>query len=171
MTKKLSASAINKAHKALDNKKKITVLGEYEVNISLTFKDSDIDKVIFDYLTMFEEAGRNNKIDDEFILGSGALLHTLILGAFTDVPMIPKERDIAKYLEVANVFYNTGIMNAVIEALPERELKKVSDKLDANSKKIGQMIGEYALSSAMAQGENNEDQSQEHEGIRTDNQG
>lgn len=164
MTKKLSVAAINKANGALDNKKMITVLGEYKVNINLTFKESKIDNVIFDYLTLFQEASKSGDIDEDFIRGIGAILHTLILREFSDVPMIPKERDLNKLLQVATVLYDTGVMEAVMSELDESELKRVYSKLENNSKRVGKFIGEYALSSALSEGGNEDENSQEHEG-------
>ena len=98
----------------------ITVLDEYKVNISLTFKESKIDKVIFDYLNLFEEASRSGSINEDFIRGTGAILQTLILREFSDVPMIPKQRDLGKLIQVANVLYDTGIMEIVLSEFDEK---------------------------------------------------
>ncbi|MBX4152348.1 hypothetical protein, partial [Paenibacillus lautus] len=120
--------------------------------------------VIFDYLTLFQEANKNGDFDEDFIRGTGAILHTLILREFSDVPMIPKERDLKKLLRVATVLYDTGVMEAVMSKLDESELKRVYSKLEINSKRAGEFIGEYALSSALSEGGGVNDNSQKREG-------
>ncbi|OZB98020.1 hypothetical protein [Paenibacillus sp. XY044] len=152
---KLTASAINNAAKSKDKKKTVYVLGDKEVVIDIAFKESKIDTVIFDYLSMFEEVSRGNQIDDEFIRGTGAILQTLILREFSNVPMIPKDRNVAKFIEVAKVLYDTGILEEVINSYEESELNKVYDKLAKNSNRLGKLIGEYAISSSLSTGEVN----------------
>lgn len=152
---KLTASAINNAAKYKDKKKTVYVLGDKEVVIDIAFKESKIDKVIFDYLYMFEEASRGNQIDEEFIRGTGAILQTLILREFSNVPVIPKDRNITKIIEVAQVLYDTGILEEVISSFDESELNKVYDKLARYSNRLGKLIGEYAVSSSLSTGEVN----------------
>lgn len=165
MTQKLDLKALKKLNKELDNAvKDINVLG-FEVRINTIFKESKIDKVIFDYLTLFQEANKNGDFDEDFIRGTGAILHTLILREFSDVPVIPKERDLNKILQVATVLYDTGVMEAVMSELDESELKRVYSKLENNSKRIGEFLGEHALSSALSEGGSEDDDSKEHEGI------
>lgn len=154
MAEKLDIAAIKRLNKSLEQTEQIDVLG-YEVTIVRHFKESKIDKVIFDYLSMFEEASRGNAIDEEFIRGTGAILQTLILREFSNVPMIPKGRKIPKIIEVAQVLYNTGILPAVINSFDESELKKVYDKLANNSDRLGKLLGEYAVSSSLSTGKAN----------------
>ncbi|MGM1044886.1 MAG: hypothetical protein ACQEXX_01930 [Bacillota bacterium] len=168
MSKKLSTATINKLNKELAKKKKIYILGEHEVTIDLVFMESKIDKVIFDYLSLFEEASKGNAIDEDFIRGTGAILHTLILREFSDVPMIPKERNLKKIIKVTEVLYNTGIMEEVISSFATDEVKKVYNKLDQNSKRVGQILGEFAISSTLSQGVNEDDSSQESQGTGED---
>lgn len=118
---------------------------------------------MFDYLTLFEEARKNREIDEDFIRGTGAILHTLILREFSDVPMIPASRDVKEIIKVAKVLYDTGIMSEVITAFNESEIKKVYSKLETNSKRVGEILGEYALSSTLTEGESQDDNSQEYE--------
>lgn len=164
VTQKLDLKTLKKLNKELDNAvKDISVLG-YEVKINTIFKESKIDKVIFDYLSLFQEASKNGEIDEDFIRGTGAILHTLILREFSDVPMIPKQRDLNKILQVATVLYDTGVMDAVISEFEESELKKVYSKLENNSKRVGEILGEYALSSSLSERSNKDGDSKEHEG-------
>lgn len=152
---KLTVAEINKAAKIIDKKKTVYVLGDKEVMIDISFKESKIDKVIFNYLSMFEEASRGNQIDEEFIRGTGAILQTLILREFSNVPMIPKDRNVMKFIEVARVLYDTGILEEVISSFDELELNKIYDKLAKNSQRLGKLIGEYAVSSSLSTGEVN----------------
>ena len=124
--------------------------------------------MIFDYISLFEEASRNGSINEDFIRGTGAILHTLILREFSDVPMIPKQRDLEKLIQITNVLYDTGIMEAVISAFNESELKKVYSKLETNSKRVGEILGEFALSSTLPEGDSEDVYGQKHEGTGED---
>lgn len=146
MPKKLTAASLNKLNKELDKKKEITILGEHKVNIDTHFKDSKIDKIIFDYLSMFEETYKNNKIDEDFIRGAMAIFHTLVLREFSDVPSIPKERHIQDLIQIAEALYDTGIMEEVLLAFDQEQLQKVYKKLEVASKRTDQIIAEHALS-------------------------
>lgn len=157
MSKKLTAATINKLNKELDKKKTIYVMGDNEVNIDLVFKESKIDKVVFDYLSMFEEVNKNNEFDEEFIRGTLAILNTFILREFSDVPMIPKDRNVQKLIQISEALYNTGIMEEVMVAFDQEQLNKVFNKLQAGSKRVGELMGEYAIKEALNSGDEHED--------------
>ncbi|MNH66530.1 hypothetical protein D3C73_185630 [compost metagenome] len=153
MSKKLTSATINKLNKELDKKKTIYILGEYEVNINLVFNESKIDKVVFDYLSMFEEVNKNNEFDEEFIRGTLAILNTFILREFSDVPMIPSDRNVQKLIQVSKALYNTGIMEEVMVAFDQEQLNKVFEKLQTGSKRVGELMGEYAIKDALNSGD------------------
>lgn len=149
MAKKLTAAALNKLNNDISKRKEITILGEYKINIDTHFKDSKIDKIVFDYLSLFEETHKNNEIDEEFIRGTMAIFHTFVLREFSDVPSIPKDRNVQKLIQVANALYDTGIMEAVLSEFDQDQLQKVYKKLEVISKRTGEITAQYALSVAL----------------------
>lgn len=153
MPNKLTATTIHKLNKELDKKKTILVLGEHEVKIDLVFKDSKIDKIVFDYLSLFEEVNKDGTLDEEFIRGTLAILNTFILRDFSDVPMIPKDRNVKKLIQVSEALYDTGIMEEVMMAFDQEQLNKVFAKLSAAGKRVGEIMGEYAIKSTLQRGE------------------
>ncbi|MBT2759845.1 hypothetical protein [Paenibacillus sp. ISL-20] len=163
MTQKLDLKTLKRLNKELEETKPISAIG-FEVKINTVFKESKVDKVIFDYFCLFEDASRNGDIDEDFIRGMGGILHTLILREFSDVPSIPTQRDLKKVIQIATVLYDTGIMEAVMAEFDELELKKVYNKLEKNSKRVGAILGEFALSSTLSEGAEKSDNSQELEG-------
>lgn len=144
---KLTAAKINKLNKALDKKRKIHILEDNdEVNISVEFKESLVEKVIMDYISILEKINAAPVITDELLRGTAGILHLFILREFSDVPMIPKTNDdIQKLVDVTHALYDTGIMEAVIEGFDHEQVKKVYSKLDASSKRAGELMGELAF--------------------------
>ncbi|OMD71218.1 hypothetical protein [Paenibacillus odorifer] len=144
---KLTAAKINKLNKALDKKRKIYILEDNdEVNISVEFKESLVEKVIMDYISILEKINSAPVITDELLRGTAGILHLFILREFSDVPMIPKTNDdIQKLVDVTHALYDTGIMEAVIEGFNHEQVQKVYSKLDASSKRAGELMGELVV--------------------------
>ncbi|WP_405168515.1 hypothetical protein [Paenibacillus sp. FSL H3-0286] len=144
---KLTISKINKLNKTLDKKRKIYILEDNdEVNICVEFKESLIDKVVMDYIAILEQLTTSSTISADLMRGTAGILHLFMIREFSDVPMIPKDNgDIQKLVDVTYALYDTGIMEAVIEGFDHEQVQKVYSKLDASSKRAGELMGELAI--------------------------
>jgi hypothetical protein len=149
---KLSAAKINKLNREMDKKRKIYILEDNdEVDISIKFKETVINRIVMEYLTVLERVGRTEKLDNELVIGSIGLLNLFMLREFSNVPMIPKtSEDMQKNIDVADALYNCGIMDAVLEQFDKDEKQKVYDKLNKVSAESGKFLGEAALKAAIA---------------------
>ncbi|MFC3749260.1 hypothetical protein [Paenibacillus sp. GCM10012306] len=155
---KLTTAKINKINKELDKKRKIYILEDNdEVNISVTFKDAVVDKLVLDYISILEEVSKSSELTDEIIRGTIAVLNLLILREFSDVPTISKKVvEIQKLIDITYVLYNTGIMDAVMEQFDPAQVKKVHEKLEKVSKRAGELIGEMAIRATLDDAKNEE---------------
>ncbi|ASA22760.1 hypothetical protein [Paenibacillus donghaensis] len=144
---KLTAAKINKLSKELDKKRKIYILEDNdEVNVSIEFKESLVDKVVMDYISVLEKLSTSSSISDDLLRGTAGILHLFILREFSDVPMIPKTNDdIQELVDTSLALYDTGIMEAVIEGFDHEQVQKVYEKLDISSKRAGELLGELAI--------------------------
>jgi len=153
MVKKLTPTNINKLTKELKEFKKVIVLGEYEVGIQVNARESQIDKIVMDYLTIFEEASRNGEIDEEFVRGTGALLHTIMIRELTDVPSIPKSNKLKDILPYALSLYDAGIKNPgdvglmaeILSHFDRAQTQRIYNKIASHGKTIGQALGEFVV--------------------------
>lgn len=158
MAKKLTASELNKLSAKFNNKTTIRILdGEFEVAINDVFRDTDIDNVVLNYLTVLQEVNRKEQITDELLKDTVSLLNTFVLREFTDLP-IPKKNDIASLIKVTKNLMDNGITNEVLNHFPIEQLAKVEIKLKQAQKGIGKVMGDLALTSTVKSGANNEDQ-------------
>lgn len=150
MTKKLTLAELNKLGKKFNEKKKIYILNnEYEVDIDVKFRPSDIDDLVLVYVAAIEELRTLNKADDIQIKDTVSLLPTLILRSFTNLPIPKKNTDIASLIVISKNLYNEGIIEEVYSHFPESEINKVNEKINAFGKNIGVAIGELAVQSAL----------------------
>ncbi|MCM3289908.1 MULTISPECIES: hypothetical protein [Paenibacillus] len=149
MAKKLTVTGLKKAESKFNERKKIMVHdNEYEVTIHTVFRESLIEKTVFAYLTLLHDLKSRSEVDDELIRGTLALLYTLILREFSNLP-IPKENQIEELVTVSKSLLDTGIMKEVFDAYPKEELAKIDKKLTDVSNNMGSMIGEMAISSTL----------------------
>lgn len=156
---KLTTAKINKINKELDQKRKIYILQDHdEVNISVIFKDTTVDKLILDYLSVLETVSKSSELTDDMIRGTIGVLNLLILREFSDVPMIPKTtNDIQKLIDVTYVLYNTGILEAVMDQFDPEQIKKVHEKLEKVSKRAGELLGEMAVRTTLNDSKNEDE--------------
>jgi hypothetical protein len=144
---KLTAAKINKLNKSLDEKRKIYILEDNdEVIINIKFKETVINRIVMEYLTVLQRVSTSDQLDNDLVIGSIGLLNLFILREFSDVPMIPKNsEDLQKNIDVVDALYNVGIMDAVLEQFDTNEKQKVYDKLNKVSAESGKFLGEAAL--------------------------
>lgn len=145
MAKKLTAAELNKLSSKFNDKTVIRILdGEFEVSINNTFRDSDIDNVVLNYLTVLQEVQRKEQITDELIKDTVSLLNTFVLREFTDLP-IPKKNDITSLIRVTKNLLDNGITNEVLSHIPPAQLARVENRIKEAQKGIGKVMGELAL--------------------------
>lgn len=157
MAKKLTASELNKLSAKFNNKTTIRILdGEFEVAINDVFRDTDIDNVVLNYLTVLQEVNRKEQITDELLKDTVSLLNTFVLREFTDLP-IPKKNDITSLIKVTKNLMDNGITNEVLNHFPADQLIKVETKLKEAQKGIGKVMGDLALTSTVKSGVEHED--------------
>ena len=143
--KQLTAAELSKLNSALDGQKAIYILGnKYEVLIDTHFRESKLNKVAMKYLSIIQSLQHREEIDDETIANTLSLLHPLILKEFTNLPLSEIDT-IEDLIKVQTALLDTGILVEVFNALPEKEVKKLTDKVDQLSKNIGQVMGELAV--------------------------
>lgn len=149
---KLSAAKINKLNKDMDKKRKIYILEDNdEVDINIKFKETVINRIVMEYVSVLERVGREEKLDNDLVIASIGLLNLFMLREFSNVPMIPKtSEDLQKNIDIADALYNSGIMDAVLEQFDEKEKQKVYDKLEMASKRGGELLGELAIKSSVS---------------------
>lgn len=158
LAKKLTASELNKLSAKFNNKTTIRILdGEFEVSINDVFRDTDIDNVVLNYLTVLQEVHRKEQITDELLKDTVSLLNTFVLREFTDLP-IPKKNDITSLIRVTKNLMDNGITNEVLNHFPAEQLIKVEAKLKEAQKDIGKVMGDLALTSTVKSGAENENQ-------------
>ncbi|MEK4006336.1 hypothetical protein [Paenibacillus sp. FSL H3-0333] len=156
---KLSTAKINKLNKSLDQKRKIYILEDNdEVLINIKFKETVINRIVMEYLTVLQRVSTSDQLDNDLVIGSIGLLNLFMLREFSDVPMIPKNsEDLQKNIDVVDALYNVGIMDAVMEQFDMNEKQKVYDKLNKVSAESGKFLGEAAFKEAFTSEETVED--------------
>ena len=158
MKNKLTAAILEQIGPNERTYKTVTVLNEYEVRIQEEVRESQLDKVIFDYLNLFEQASKTGEMDDEFIRGMGPLLHTLMIREFTDIPGIPHGNTVEELLPYAIALYDAGIkkpgdvglMAEILNHFDSENMKRIYDKLARSGEQIGQTLGEEVIRKSLA---------------------
>lgn len=157
MAKKLTASELNKLSSKFNEKTTIHILdGEFEVSINTNFRDSDIDNIVLNYLTVLQEIQRKEQITDELLKDTVSLLNTFVLREFTDLP-IPKKNDIDSLIRVTKNLLDNGITNEVLSHIPRTQIIRVENRIKEAQKGIGKVMGELALVSTVKTEEQHED--------------
>ncbi|WP_342422359.1 hypothetical protein [Paenibacillus sp. FSL E2-0178] len=156
---KLSVAKINKLNREMDKKRKIYILEDNdEVDINVKFKETVINRIVMEYITILERISRTEQLDNELVIGSIGLLNLFMLREFSNVPMIPKtSEDLQENIEIADALYNCGIMDAVLEQFDVVEKQKVYDKLNKVSTETGKFLGEAALKEALTSSKDSEE--------------
>lgn len=150
MTKKLTTASLNKLDSKFNEKKKIYILdGEYEVDININFRPSDIDELVMTYISALEELKSLTNVDDIQIKDTLSLLPVLILRSFTNLPIPKKNADIASLIIISKTLYDNQFIEEVYPHFPEDQIKKVNEKINSFGKNIGNVLGELAVQSAI----------------------
>ncbi|WP_431785782.1 hypothetical protein [Paenibacillus lactis] len=151
MSKKLTVSALNKLESQLNTQRVIQILGDqYEVKIKTIFRESQIQSVVTNYLTLLQDLKSRTEVDEALIQGTIGLLNTMILREFTDLP-IPKGNKIEELVKVSKTLLDSGIMKETFDKLDKDELAKIEDKIKSVNSEVGKIVGELALVSSVQQ--------------------
>lgn len=142
MAKKLTAADLSKLTAKFNDRKTISVYNDqFTVDIHTVFRDSLMEHMIFDYLTVLQELQQDEPADGEMgeMMGVAVLLlNALILKEFTNLP-IPKKLDAGKLVQITRNLLDTGIMQEVFQQFNPAELDKIAKKLEDASGRIGQL--------------------------------
>lgn len=141
--KKLTASSLNKLNSSLNQQTTITVCGDYEIQIDTIFRESKIQKLVIDYLTILQNLHKLEKVTEETIINSISLVNVLIIKYFSNAP-IPDIDDLGKLIQVSDTLLDLGITKNCFEHFPQSEIDKVKDALDRAAKESGRLMGEMA---------------------------
>lgn len=149
MSKRLTASALNKLDTKLNTQKAIHILGDqFEVRINTFFRESQIQNIVTTYLSLLQDLKSQTEIDDLLIQGTIGLLNTLTLREFTDLP-IPKSNSIVDLIKVSKTLLDTGIMKETFEAFDQEQVSKIEDKIKSVNSEVGKIVGELSIASTM----------------------
>jgi hypothetical protein len=149
MAKKLTVAELNKLSSKFNERKKIYILdGQYEVNVNTEFRESAIENVAISYIGILEQVKSQPNASNETIKDTVALLNTLILREFTDLP-IPKKNDILNLIKFTHNLLDNGIMVEVYNSIPKEQILRIQTKLEQVSKSVGEMLGELAIKTSL----------------------
>ncbi|MFD0712295.1 hypothetical protein [Paenibacillus sp. GCM10027626] len=149
--KKLSATALNKMAAKLDEKQKIIVLGEYEVNLQQTWRKSAIRDVILNYLDILQQLNQQDDITNTTIANSVALIDTLLVQAFTDIPFPKNKTDLNSLIHMTNVLLDNGILEEVVQAFHPDNITRFQQEFEAFQARLGEYLGDLAIKRGASQ--------------------
>ncbi|MEK4512269.1 hypothetical protein [Paenibacillus sp. FSL K6-2524] len=139
--KRLTAVGLKKLESTLNERIRLLVYGnQFNVNIHTFFRESLIENIITNYVTILQELQEGTEVDDTLIKGSLGVFNTLVLREFTDLP-IPKTNDIESLIVVSNTLLDTGIMKEIYDAIPPEQLIKIEEKLKSVQSNFEQVVG------------------------------
>ena len=154
--KKLTLVDISKEHKKIDQYVEVILLdGKYTVKVAKTFMKSKIQRFLLDLqdalLVLESEKVNTQDVGNMFIIYQMCLLKQ-----FTDLPLkhldMSKKRDVSKMLTVANQLLDLGVLEEIIKAIPENEMKKI-EQVVKEVDQIGKQFGEMLASATFAEQE------------------
>ena len=162
MAKKLTATELNKLKTSLNKKKneyiKTNDGEEYEVAVSVEFRDSLIENVAMSYIGYLQElreTSKNDQLDNELIKGTLKLVPVLVFREFTNIP-VPKKATLKEIIGLSELLADKGITEALLNKFPDDEYQKIVNKIKQAAKSAKATVGEIMLANALNQdGENN----------------
>ncbi|MDY8021268.1 hypothetical protein [Paenibacillus polymyxa] len=157
MAKKLTASELGKLKSSLNKKKNEyikTIDGEeYEVAVSVEFRDSLIENVAMayiGYLQELRETSRNDELDNELIKGTLKIVPVLAFREFTNIP-VPKKATLKDIIGLSELLADKGITEALLSKFPDGEYQKIVNKIELAAKSAKSVVGEIMLANALSQ--------------------
>ncbi|ODA08132.1 hypothetical protein [Paenibacillus polymyxa] len=157
MAKKLTASELGKLKSSLNKKKneyiKTNDGEEYEVAVSVEFRDSLIENVAMSYIGYLQElreTSKSDQLDNELIKGTLKLVPVLAFREFTNIP-VPKKATLKEIIGLSELLADKGITEALLSKFPEGEYQKIVDKIKEAAKSAKATVGEIMLANALNQ--------------------
>lgn len=144
-SKKLTANALSTLDAKNNQRKTIYVTDhQYEVQIHTFFRQSLMDNVNMNYVSLIDQLRQKTDVTDQVIKDTVGLYNTLLLKEFSNLP-IPKKLDVEKLIKVTHMLLDNGIMEQVLEQFPDQELKKLEEQFKTLQEKMATMISELAI--------------------------
>ncbi|MEJ3719119.1 hypothetical protein WGM54_13950 [Paenibacillus polymyxa] len=156
MAKKLTASELGKLKSSLNKKKneyiKTNDGEEYEVAVSVEFRDSLIENVAMSYIGYLQELRETSKdqLDNELIKGTLKIVPVLAFREFTNIP-IPKKATLKDIIGLSELLADKGITDVLVSKFPEGEYQKIVNKIEQAAKNAKATVGEIMLANALNQ--------------------
>jgi hypothetical protein len=157
LAKKLTATELNKLKNSLNKKKneyiKTNDGEEYEVAVSVEFRDSLIENVAMSYIGYLQElreTSKNDQLDNELIKGTLKIVPVLAFREFTNIP-VPKKATLKDIIGLSELLADKGITEALLSKFPEGEYKKIVNKIELAAKSAKSVVGEIMLANALNQ--------------------
>ncbi|KAF6626942.1 hypothetical protein H6F38_23070 [Paenibacillus sp. EKM208P] len=130
MTKKLTASELNKLNNKFNEKKAISILnGQFEVTIFQQFKDTSINNIFTGLIEVVKGIDDKQLTELMFSQIAEQIGLTLMLREFTDLP-IPNKNDFQTLIKVYENLLNANIFVEVMNELPESQIRKVEKRFE-----------------------------------------
>ncbi|OPH47568.1 hypothetical protein BC351_10265 [Paenibacillus ferrarius] len=143
MAKKLTLTAMKKDHTKIFNEKtKITLSNGDYLHIYKEFKTTSIQKLVVDYMEIIEEL-KKRQIGFKTFKDMTFVYYMLLLKHFTDLNNIPT--DIEKMIIICEELINLDLLEQIMQAFPEDQLKKIKkllDKANENSELLGKHLND-----------------------------
>ncbi|MET3209905.1 UNVERIFIED_CONTAM: hypothetical protein ABIC26_002853 [Paenibacillus sp. PvR008] len=128
MTKKITATELNKLSKELEQTKTHPILdGQFEVTIKQNFKESSINNIFTGLIEVVQGIEKSQLTELTFSQIASQIGSTLMLREFTDLP-IPNKNDFQTLIKVYENLLNTNIFVEVVNKLPEIQVKKLEKR-------------------------------------------
>jgi len=144
---KLTLAKLNGVDSKQNGRKTIYVTEEkYEINVHTHFRESLMEDVVTEYMSLVDEVRSNTELDDILIRGTLSLFHTLMLRKFTDIPF-PKKMNLDSLIKHSRVLLDNGITKEVMDSFPQTEIEKLEARFKAAQQQAAKVIAEMAIAS------------------------
>ncbi|WP_135554517.1 hypothetical protein [Paenibacillus cymbidii] len=142
--KRLTPDELTRQNEALDQRRKVLLLGKYEEYIDMRFRKRKIQRLMQAFLLLLADPQWTNSSDRETTSESFYLLYALIVKHFTSIELPPID-NLEQLISVSNALYDTGVLNELFgngeQAFDRQELLKLSAELVAGMQALVETIG------------------------------
>jgi hypothetical protein len=110
--KKLTSSVVQKMEAKLNETRKFTILGgEFEHNIFVKLRKTDVQDLIIEYYDALSEMSQKEGLTTKVVIDGSSLLNILMIKYFTDVPV--EAVGIEALIKLSNAYNNLGIFDEI----------------------------------------------------------
>lgn len=148
--KKLTLQEIAKQDSKFNERKKIKLLGKYDVEIDRFFRKSKVQLLLANYLTILTDLQKRENVTTETILNSSSLLHALVIKYFSDIEL-PSVESVEDLIIVSTALIDLNIVDELFngDGFDKEEIEKLTNEINKSAKLIGEKIGEMAVQSTL----------------------